>query len=91
MGDGKTDDDFSREMVPYEAMKACPGRCSRRIREGIVCCDPCWERIPTNVPGAARWRTQRKIARQINSWNSFEKATEAALAWLNAHPARKAK
>lgn len=67
------------------ANKPCPG-CDTPIEEGLLCCDPCWARIPTRVPGFTQpWRSSRIKSRPLRDWGRFEQATEAALAWLVAH------
>lgn len=65
----------------------CPG-CGEHRREGDLCCDGCWSRIPTDLPDLPRWRTSLRSARQINNWARIEKILTAAGAWLSAHPRR---
>lgn len=72
----------------------CRGGCGRWISKDLLCCDPCWARIPSRVPGFDRpWRIARRHARRTRAtWYEnllAERATEAAKAWLVAHPARK--
>jgi hypothetical protein len=55
----------------------CPG-CSRD-RGHNICCDPCWARIPTNLPDFPRWRTNLRNVEAIH---------DAAQTWLLAHPER---
>lgn len=65
----------------------CPG-CGEHRRDGDLCCDGCWSRIPTDLPDLPRWRTSLRSARQINNWTRIEKILTAAGAWLSAHPRR---
>lgn len=69
--------------------KRCPGGCGAWISDGLLCCDPCWKRVPTRVPGYPDpWRRARLSARGFGSYRQFEKATDAARAWLIANPFR---
>lgn len=73
--------------------KPCPGACGRWISDDLLCCDQCWARIPTRVPGFERpWRTARNYARRMcgsdYDWRQFERATDAARTWLVAHPSK---
>lgn len=71
-------------------MKPCPGGCGTEISDLILCCDQCWARIPARVPGFDRpWRTARRMARWYRNYDgTFERATDAARAWLLAHPVK---
>lgn len=68
-------------------MKTCPG-CETRIRDDILCCDPCWNRVPTNLPDQPRWRSRRRTARSRGgsyAWVIVDQIHDAVLTWLAAN------
>lgn len=57
----------------------------------VICCDACWARVPTRLPGATRpWRNELRMYRRIKSWRGVEDTTKAVRAWLADHPRRAA-
>jgi hypothetical protein len=71
-------------QVDESGMKPCPG-CGARIADRRLCCDPCWDRVPTNMPGFRRWRSSVRLARQVNDWHTLEGIFNAVRAWLVEH------
>ena len=64
----------------------CPGGKHPKDSDN-VCCDFCWDRIPTRLPGMARpWRTGLRDARAIRAWGQIETILTANKAWLSDHP-----
>lgn len=64
--------------------QSCLG-CGAQIDE-VICCDPCWDRVPTNLPGQPRWRSRLRGARQTRDWPAIDRIIVAVHAWLTAHP-----
>lgn len=73
----------------------CPG--GRHYNEGRkargLCCDACYDRIPRDLPGHPRWRSERRsaIAKAKRIRLTFVTAQvrvvdEALLDWLRANP-----
>ena len=55
---------------------------------GVISCDDCWKRVPTNLPDMPRWRTRLRNSRGRNAWGDVERIVIAVRAWLTAHPKR---
>jgi hypothetical protein len=67
----------------------CPGGMHDKSPH-VVCCDECWARVPTRLPGKSRpWRTDLRIARAIHSWRQIEDIITTVHDWLTEHPEAK--
>lgn len=67
----------------------CPG--GLHPRDGALCCNPCRDRVPRDLPGWPRWRSYRRTA-QANARRGFPYAgrmvdavDDAVVAWLREH------
>jgi hypothetical protein len=74
--------------APVVSEEACPGGVGDHTRPPYtLCCDACWARVPTRIPGwPVPWRTSLKGMRTIRDWHSVQAIHDAIRAWLRAHP-----
>lgn len=65
----------------------CPGG-RHPNTPGQLCCDACWERVPTNLPDWPRWRSRLAAARRSGGYGWFiaERIHDAVKAWLSEYP-----
>jgi hypothetical protein len=66
-------------------MADCPG-CGTACGNDL-CCDPCWTRLPTRLPGEGRpWRAQLKASRATRHTMGVARIHDAVETWLREHP-----
>jgi hypothetical protein len=71
-------------------MTGCPG-CGRPMRDGKVCCDDCWYRLPPKLPVGidgkqVSWRHRLASWKSANEQAAVDNVHAAILAWLAEHP-----
>jgi hypothetical protein len=48
----------------------------------MVCCDPCWERAPRDLPSYPDWRAQWSAAQKDGDWNTVDAIHAALVEWV---------
>jgi len=74
-----------------ERLHSCPGGCGARIWRGVLACDPCWRRLPTEIRDKLNACWRERAARKPPFWRRQDAAYEReqvarALAWLRENP-----
>lgn len=64
----------------------CPGGLHPRAGKKGLCCDACWKRVPTDLPGHPRWRSALRRLAKMRWRTQMLPIEEAVLAWLREHP-----
>ena len=64
-------------MAMDEKTSACPGGCRTQIDHKILCCEPCWDRLPVNLRTA--------VCLQYRGRAGYGRALREALTWFGNH------